>query len=158
IKNRLIDRLISRPAAVLSCWAAPTEREAAESRSIAKAVPMGACRGRPPSCVDQLPSMQPRTYPVLTLYAALLPLPWMFSWEPLENVISEEPNVHAHLSEFSLPCWSYQAFSCGSVSISLSSWPLTLASAFRPWLCGALLPGSQPGSPSRLKKKPNCTS
>ncbi len=68
-------------------------------------------------------------------------------------------NVHAHLSEFSAPCWSYQALSCGSVSISLSSWPETFASAASPWLWPRLDGdcGSQPGSPSRLKKNPNWT-
>jgi hypothetical protein len=73
-------------------------------------------------------------------------------------LITEEPNVHAHLSAFSLPCESYHAFSCGSVSISLNSWPLTLPSAASPSLIevsGEF--GSQPESPSSLKKKPNCT-
>jgi len=87
--------------------------------------------------------------------AALLQLPWIFqSSPPIETV---PLNVHAHLSEFSLPCASYQAFSCGSVIISLSSWPETLPRAWSPSLWEVVLCGSQPGSPSSLKKNANWT-
>src|SRR6478609_9019863 len=101
--------------------------------------------------------MQPGMYPAPRLYAALLQLPWIFHCEPFLNVSSDDPNVQAHLSAFSEPALSNHAFSCGSVSISLSSCPVTFASAFKPWLCGAELCGSQPGSLSRLKKNANCT-
>jgi hypothetical protein len=102
--------------------------------------------------------MQPTfAYPLFAVAAALLQLPWIFQlWPPIATVPFQ---VQAHLSEFSSPCWSYQAFSCGSVSISLSSWPDTFASAARPWLWPKIEGdcGSQPESPSRLKKKPNWT-
>src|SRR6266576_4811232 len=99
----------------------------------------------------------PLAYPLFVFAAALLQLPWIFQlWAPIATYPSK---VHAHLSAFSEPRWSYQALSCGSVSTSLSSCPVTFASAERPWLRPRLVgaPGSQPGSPSRLKKKPHCT-
>src|SRR3954452_10108834 len=102
--------------------------------------------------------MQPTfAYPVWAFAAALLQLAWVFQlWPPIATV---PLNVQAHLSEFSSPRWSYQAFSCGSVSISLSSCPLTFASEARPWLWARLLAelGAQPVPPSRLKKTPNFT-
>src|ERR1043166_7472450 len=101
--------------------------------------------------------MQPTlAYPVPAFAAALLQLPWIFHC--CEPIVTRPFHVHAHLSEFSSPCLSYQALSCGSVTISLSSWPDTLPRAEAPWLrrlAGA--PGSQPASPSRLKKNPNWT-
>src|SRR5712692_1818590 len=88
--------------------------------------------------------------------AALLQLPWIFQLCP--PIVTLPLNFHAHLSAFSAPCWSYHALSFGSVSISLSSCPVTFASASSPWLWVVLgSAGSQPGSPSRLKKNPNCT-
>src|SRR5207248_9575629 len=101
--------------------------------------------------------MQPTlAYPELLAAAALLQLPWIFQ-DSLPSA-TVPLNVHAHLSAFSSPRWSYHAFSCGSVSISLSSWPLTLPSAASASLCPVLeSPGSQPGSPSSQKKNPNWT-
>src|SRR4029079_11576436 len=85
-------------------------------------------------------------------------LPWTFQAVLFLKVRLGEPNVHAHLSEFSAPCASNYPCPRGSVISSDSSWPETFASAARPWLCPVLLsPGSQPGSPSRLKKNANCT-
>src|SRR5215472_13238045 len=84
--------------------------------------------------------------------------PWIFHSEPLENVVSGAPNDHAHLSPFSAPLESNQPAPRGSVRASESSWPLTLASAASPCEClPEVSTGSQPASPSRLKKKANWT-
>src|SRR5206468_11875572 len=50
------------------------------------------------------------------------------------------------------------AFSCGSDRASDSSCPVTFAKAANPWDSDETVDcGSQPGSPSRLKKNANCT-
>src|SRR5438067_2405634 len=96
----------------------------------------------------------PFAYPVPALDAAFDQFPWMSQLVPPK--LSRPLKVQAHLSAFSAPPESYQALSCGSVSISDSSCPLTLASAATPCECRPeVSPGSQPGSPSRLKKNPN---
>jgi quercetin dioxygenase-like cupin family protein len=92
--------------------------------------------------------------------AALLQFIWIFQVVRFfVSVTGCAPNIQAHLSAFSAPCPSYHALSCGSVTISLSSWPLTFASAAdRPSLCDVAVSfGSQPASPSRLKKNANWT-
>jgi hypothetical protein len=88
--------------------------------------------------------------------AALLQFPCTFQLVPLRSTVPS--NVHAHLSAFSFPCLSYQAFSCGSVRVSLSSWPLTFASDASCWPCPVTVSlGSQPASPASEKKKPTST-
>src|SRR5579884_3506817 len=54
-------------------------------------------------------------------------------FEPLEAVDSV-PNVHAHLSAFSLPRRSYQAFRSGSLIASSDSWAMIDAIASAPAL------------------------
>src|SRR5215831_15090416 len=78
--------------------------------------------------------------------------------------MSGAPQVQAHLSPFSWPDESNQAPApvvlvvLGSVRASDSSCPVTLASAARPCECKPeVSAGSQPASPSRLKKIANCT-
>src|SRR5262245_40257968 len=95
-------------------------------------------------------------YPVPALKALLDQLPW--SCQYVSPIFTDFPlNAQAHLSAFSAPEESYQAFSCGSVIASESSCADTLANAFNPCEPDWLLCGSQPGSPSRLKKNANCT-
>src|SRR5262245_1382035 len=110
--------------------------------------------------------MQPRTkpalgsvYPEFAANALFDQLPWIFQRPVLPPKLRRPaPNVHAHLSAFSAPLWSYQPAPRGSVSSSDSSWPDTFPSAASPWLCPEPeSSGSQPGSPSRLKKNPNWT-
>src|SRR5438876_9073713 len=86
------------------------------------------------------------------------PVACIFQWLPLEKLTYGPPKVHAHLSAFSAPEESYQAFSCGSDRASESSCPVTFAKAANPWDSEETVDcGSQPGSPSRLKKNANCT-
>src|SRR5437588_9712386 len=65
-----------------------------------------------------------------------------------------EPNVHAHLSAFSWPRRSYQAFKSGSVTASWSSCAMMLAipSApalpFGPVVCAAQALGQRSGLPT----------
>src|SRR5204863_9457724 len=57
----------------------------------------------------------------------------MFARDPFA-VWYVAPNVHAHLSAFSCPCRSYQAFKSGSVTASSSSWAMILAMPSAPGL------------------------
>jgi hypothetical protein len=85
------------------------------------------------------------------------PLSLDFHWVWFEKETSGAPKVHAHLSPFSWPEESYQAPGlAGSLRASESSWPLTLAMAARPCECSPDVScGSQPASPSSLKKYAN---
>src|SRR5207302_1201331 len=47
----------------------------------------------------------------------------MFAKAPF-GVVNVAPNVHAHLSAFSCPLVSYQAFKSGSVTASSNSWAI----------------------------------
>src|SRR5512135_83337 len=75
---------------------------------------------------------------------------------PSENFTDGTLNVHAHLSPFSAPEESNQPVPRGSVIASESSCAETFARAARPCECVVVVScGSQPESPSRLKKNAN---
>src|SRR2546423_7049254 len=85
----------------------------------------------------------------------------MFAFEPFE-VVYVVPNVHAHLSAFSCPRVSYQAFKSGSVTASSNScemieaMPSAPALPFGPVVCAAHADGQRSGLPMNeyLMSKP----
>src|SRR5882724_8200731 len=78
----------------------------------------------------------------------------MLYFEPFDAV-DMLPNVHAHLSAFSAPCRSYQAFKSGSVTASSNSCEMMLAIPSAPALplgpvdCAAHALGQRSGLPMK---------
>src|SRR6266576_3398392 len=78
----------------------------------------------------------------------------MLYFEPFDAV-DRLPNVHAHLSAFSIPCRSYQAFKSGSVTASSNSCEMMLAMPsapallFGPVVCASHALGQRSGLPMK---------
>src|SRR4249920_106940 len=98
----------------------------------------------PHFCVlaDQFCWIRYLVLPKVTLYKAPLP------------AVEVVPKVQAHLSAFSMPRRSYQAFRSGSVTASSSSWamidaiPSAPALPFGPTVCAAHDDGQRSGLPT----------
>src|SRR5438046_10678611 len=77
----------------------------------------------------------------------------MLYFEPF-GAVDMLPNVHAHLSAFSIPCRSYHAFKSGSLTASSSSCAMMLAIPSAPALplgpvdCAAQALGQRSGLPT----------